>query len=256
MLNTGAPENKQESYKASVIDTLVAEVQGVPGDDRCILLLGYEDKLKELFQNANPGLSRRFAIDDPFHFEDFNLQQLERILELKMKQQDLTATPQAQSVALEVLDRARMRPSYSNAGEVDTCLAKAKLNYQTRQSKKPVVEREFDAVLEPEDFDPHFDRNATAIPNCRKRLQNIVSNDIIKKLEEIQTLALGVKSLGWDPRDHIPTKFVFKGPPGQYLYPSSVVKLSHLPVYTIRIMRLRLEGLTSLQSNFLVPFWL
>ncbi|KAF8252466.1 P-loop containing nucleoside triphosphate hydrolase protein [Wilcoxina mikolae CBS 423.85] len=214
MLNSGGPEKQNDAYKTAVIDTLVAEVQSVPGDDRCILLLGYEDKLKEMFQNVNPGLSRRFAIDDPFRFEDFNLPQLEKILELKMRQQDLTATEQAKVVALEVLDRARMRPNYSNGGEVDTCLAKAKFNYQTRQSTKPVSEREFDAVLEPVDFDPNFDRNATALSNCRKRLENMVSNDIIEKLEDIQALSLGAKSHGLDPREHVPTKFVFKGPPG------------------------------------------
>jgi len=231
MLNSGGTEKQHDAYKTAVIDTLVAEVQSVPGDDRCILLLGYEDKLKDMFQNVNPGLSRRFAIDDPFLFEDFNLPQLEQILELKMEKQDLTATPEAQAVALEVLDRARMRPNYSNGGEVEICLSKAKFNYQARQSKKPVLERDFDAVLEPGDFDPNFARNATAISNCRKRLQNTVSDDIIEKLEEIQALALGVKSCGLDPREHVPTKFVFKGPPGQYHHPSNVVKLSHLFVY-------------------------
>jgi hypothetical protein len=52
-------ENRSDSFKTSVIDTIVAEVQGVPGDDRCVLLLGYENKMVEMFQNVNPGLSRR-----------------------------------------------------------------------------------------------------------------------------------------------------------------------------------------------------
>lgn len=30
-------------FKTAVIDTVVAEVQSVPGDDRCVLLLGYKD---------------------------------------------------------------------------------------------------------------------------------------------------------------------------------------------------------------------
>jgi hypothetical protein len=30
-----------DPYKTAVIDTIVAEVQSVPGDDRCVLLLGY-----------------------------------------------------------------------------------------------------------------------------------------------------------------------------------------------------------------------
>lgn len=39
-----------DSFKTAVIDTIVAEVQNVPGEDRCILLLGYETQMREMFQ--------------------------------------------------------------------------------------------------------------------------------------------------------------------------------------------------------------
>lgn len=29
----------------------------MPGDDRCVLLLGYEDEMKQMFQNVNQGLT-------------------------------------------------------------------------------------------------------------------------------------------------------------------------------------------------------
>lgn len=51
--------NQSDSYKTAVIDTIVAEVQSVPGEDRCVLLLGYKDQIVNMFQNVNPGLSRR-----------------------------------------------------------------------------------------------------------------------------------------------------------------------------------------------------
>lgn len=51
--------NVSDSYKTAVIDTIVAEVQSVPGEDRCVLLLGYKDQIETMFQNVNPGLSRR-----------------------------------------------------------------------------------------------------------------------------------------------------------------------------------------------------
>ncbi len=44
------------------MDTIVAKVQGVPGDDRCVLLLGYEDQMREMMRRANPGLARRFQL--------------------------------------------------------------------------------------------------------------------------------------------------------------------------------------------------
>lgn len=34
-------------------------IQGVPGEDRPIILVGYEDKIRDMFHNINPGLSRR-----------------------------------------------------------------------------------------------------------------------------------------------------------------------------------------------------
>ena len=55
----GGTGNQSDPYKTAVIDTLVAEVQSVPGEDRCVLLLGYKDQMTTMFENVNPGLSRR-----------------------------------------------------------------------------------------------------------------------------------------------------------------------------------------------------
>src|SRR6267154_4812032 len=104
----GTTGNQNDMYKTAVIDTIVAEVQSVPGEDRCVLLLGYKAQIEEMFQvsanamlfqtsqkpntplkNVNPGLSRRFDIENAFHFEDFTDSELLEILNLKLKQQDL-----------------------------------------------------------------------------------------------------------------------------------------------------------------------
>ena len=44
-----------DPYKTAVIDTIVAEVQNVPGDDRCVLLLGYEQQMIEMFNVSTEG---------------------------------------------------------------------------------------------------------------------------------------------------------------------------------------------------------
>ena len=56
---TDGTGNQSDSFKTAVVDTIVAEVQSEPGEDRCVLLLGYENEMKRMFQNVNPGLSRR-----------------------------------------------------------------------------------------------------------------------------------------------------------------------------------------------------
>lgn len=108
--------SNQDPFKTAVIDTIVAEVQSVPGDDRCVLLLGYKDQMENMFQNVNPGLSRRFPVSSAFNFEDFDRDELLRILDLKLKQQGFDATDQAKHVAAELLSRARNRPNFGNAG--------------------------------------------------------------------------------------------------------------------------------------------
>ena len=41
---------QQDSFKTTVIDTIVAEIQSVPGEDRCVLLLGYKEEMEEMFK--------------------------------------------------------------------------------------------------------------------------------------------------------------------------------------------------------------
>jgi len=53
----------QDIFGTSVIDTLVAEVQSVPGDDRCVLLLGYEGPMREMFQVSALGVEAQQLIN-------------------------------------------------------------------------------------------------------------------------------------------------------------------------------------------------
>ena len=81
----GGKGSVSDPYKAAVIDTIVAEVQSVPGDDRCVLLLGYQSQMEDMMQNTNPGLSRRFPLSSAFVFEDFNDDELQTIFKFKLK---------------------------------------------------------------------------------------------------------------------------------------------------------------------------
>ncbi|KAK3356293.1 P-loop containing nucleoside triphosphate hydrolase protein [Lasiosphaeria hispida] len=217
MLYSGKYDGNNDSYKTSVIDTIVAEVQGVPGDDRCILLLGYEDRLRDMFRHVNEGLSRRFKIEDAFRFEDFSRPQLEEIMRLKMKEQDLGATLSAVAVAMGILDRTRAQPNFSNAGEVVNLLDTAKVNFQLRQDSVPRPKHDASVVFEPADFDPNFARRhdrAGSDSGCSSPLEGLVGEDVIKKLEELAKYAQVVKASGGSPWDLVPTRFNFKGPSG------------------------------------------
>ena len=218
----GGAGSTTDPFRTAAIDTMVAEIQSTPGEDRCVLLLGYKDKLEEMFRNTNPGLSRRFPIEDAFEFEDFGDDDLRQILELKLKKQDLHATKKAKETALGVLGKARLRLNFGNGGAVENLISHAKGHYQRRLIGIPVLERPIDIVFEPQDFDEDFSRTTNAVTNCRELFKDMVgSGEIIQKLENYTKTANNVRARGLNPENYIPFNFVFKGPPGRFDKPSS-----------------------------------
>lgn len=202
-------------YKTAVIDTIVAEVQSVPGDDRCVLLLGYEPQMVEMFQNVDPGLTRRFQLSDAFRFEDFSDAELREILQLKLKIQDLGATKQAINTAIDVLSRLRNGLNFGNGGDVENLVSKAKAKYQARQSALAAEQRSIDFIFEPQDFDPDYNRALGAEINDQELFTGVIGcHDIIEKLDGYLKVAKGMRAQDLDPRGRIPMNFIFKGPPG------------------------------------------
>lgn len=198
-----------DPYRTAVVDTIVAEVQNVPGEDRCVILLGYKEQMEEMFQNVNPGLSRRFAIDSPFVFQDFDDDALSQILDLKLKDGGFQATAQAKRVALDILSRERNRPNFGNAGAIDNLLSKAKGGYQKRISAGKAKRSQLEAV----DFDDNFDRRrATDVEELFAG--DIGREKVISLLKNIQDRFRQLKSLGMDVNEEIPFNFLFRGPPG------------------------------------------
>jgi hypothetical protein len=206
-------EASTDPYKAAVIDTIVAEVQSVPGDDRCVLLLGYKDQMEEMFQKVNPGLSRRFPLASAFTFQDFTDNELGKIFDLKLKKISFQTADLGKRVAMEVLQRARNRPNFGNAGEVDILLDHAKARQQRRIDEGKGTR---DASrLEPVDFDEDFDRGNRADTNVRLLFKGVIGCEtIIAQLEGYQEIARQLKEMDMDPRAEIPFNFLFRGPPG------------------------------------------
>lgn len=208
--------NTSDPYKTAVIDTIVAEVQSTPGEDRCVLLLGYKEQMEEMLENSNPGLARRFQLSYAFHFEDFDDQQLREILDLKLKKQGIKATEEAKDVAIGLLSRARDRPNFGNAGEVENLISHAKAQEQKRRSAENPASLSAEVVFLPQDFDENFGRFKDAALNCRKHFADVVGCEgLITKLECYQRVAMNMRARGMDPRQQIPFNFIFKGPPGE-----------------------------------------
>ena len=164
----------------------------------------------------NPGLSRRFKIEDAFNFEDFDDAELLKIMNLKLNTQNLGATDQAKKVAIEMLSRGRNRPNFGNAGEVENLISEAKARSVRRRQQIPAEERPRDIIFEAQDFDPNHKRSENAATNLAKLFEDVVGcGDIVQRLSNYQQIAAVCRARDMDPREQIPTNFVFTGPPGQ-----------------------------------------
>ncbi|OTB10549.1 hypothetical protein K445DRAFT_27497 [Daldinia sp. EC12] len=213
MLAGGSPGvgGTGDPFKTAVVDTIVAEVQSTALEDRCVLLLGYKEKMEDMFQNVNPGLTRRFPMSSGFNFEDYDDNELRQILDLKLNQQGFRAGEPAKRVVTEVLRRARNRPNFGNAGEVDIILDRAKDRQQKRLSAFP--QKKNSDVLLPEDIDPDYDRGDRT--DIRMLFKDVIGcEEIIEQLESYQQVVKNMKAMDMDPTSQIPFGFLFRGPPG------------------------------------------
>ena len=221
MLDPGNRASGGCSFRRGVIDTLVADVTGAPGEDRCVILCGYPEHMKEMYANSNPGLARRFPLDTAVVFDNFGPDKLGEILDLKLQKEKLTATEKAREVAMEMLKRASTRPGFGNGAEVDNVISKAVLARTKRVNEKfkeaaHGAEVNTDEIhIEPQDFDPDWDRHTRAVANTRALFDGFIGFDeIITKFESYQYMAEGMRLRDIDPRPYIPFTYVFKGPPG------------------------------------------
>lgn len=111
-----------------------------------------------------------------------------QVLDMKLHEQGLAATPDAKRVAADVLRRAKMKKNFGNAGEVDNLIGGAKVRCQNRIMSGGSVGHGGDLVFAPGDFDPDWKR-ASEILSVQKLFEDIVGmDDLILQLEGYQKM--------------------------------------------------------------------
>jgi hypothetical protein len=171
--------------------------------------------MNALLQAANPGLARRFPIEDAFAFESFTMEQLEKVLDSKMKKQGLGATSKAHAVAFDVLKLTRMCSNFCNGGGIENVLSKAKTNFQQRMSAIMKAGRPNEVIFEPEDFDPDHERSTKTVNEIDQLFAEFLGKTSpASNFKRYARIAKAITTKGKDPKDYIPFTFVFKGPPG------------------------------------------
>ncbi|KAI1743914.1 P-loop containing nucleoside triphosphate hydrolase protein [Xylaria scruposa] len=203
-----------DSYRSGIIDTIVGTVNGQAGEDRCILLLGYKDKMEEMYQDVNPGFKRRFPLNTAFVFKDYTTDQLRQIWKKKLRFRGLLATKEAEDIAMEILERQRHKLNFGNAGEVDIILDEAQRRYLERlRDDSPHFDQPI--YLQPADIDPEYQRLANAAIDVEKLFKGVVGCDEVKK--EVRKWP---KQIAKAKEKNLPNhkvfdmSFAFTGPPG------------------------------------------
>jgi len=204
-----------DPYKTAVIETIVGEVHNVPGDDRIVLMLGYKKQMQEMMDGSNPGLARRFSVDNAFHFEDFSNAELVRILNSKLSKLELRADFKAQLAAGEVLKKQQCRPNFGNGGAVESLLSSAIGSMTQRLCALPPSERVAKQGLVSEDFDPSLADGSASKDSVESFFGDLIGcNAVIRQMQEYRATISMAKKRGNDPLKNLKLNFRFVGSPG------------------------------------------
>lgn len=206
--------NGNEPYREAVINTLVEQIQGKPGEDRAVVLLGYREEMEVMLKNCNPGLSRRFQLENAFIFEDYDDLALTKILSAAASKDGLDVSIEVCVFAVKMLSRARAQPHFGNAGAVNNLLSSAKLRMQDRLSAAKMAGKQtsHNALLK-EDFTPPGYREEAVTAD--ELLGNLVGCDNIREqLEKYKAVVEYNKACGKDPTYSLSFNYIFTGKPG------------------------------------------
>eukprot|EP00981_Chlorochromonas_danica_P011845 scaffold4308_cov162-Ochromonas_danica.AAC.4 len=194
-----------DPYREAIINTLVEQIQGVPGEDRAVLLLGYQEPMETMLAKCNPGLSRRFQLENAFHFEDYDDRALLSILRKAVEKSGLRLDMETAIFAVEQLAKSRARPNFGNAGAVNNLLSMAKQRMLQRRINN--------GQLVKEDFVPAgYSDEAMDVDGLLDRL--VGCQNIRSQLQEYRIIYETCRKRGKDPKELLSFNYIFTGSPG------------------------------------------
>jgi SpoVK/Ycf46/Vps4 family AAA+-type ATPase len=238
------------NYGGSVLDTLVEKLDASAGSDMCVILAGYEHRMRDMFRNSgNEGLKRRFNLDEALKFEDFNDDELKTILLNMVAKEGLRTTSKAGTLAVKLVSQRRRLDDFGNAGEVSQILDRAKIKLSMRRQRHSEVTEKSDNnsrenlkevrrgnikdsdrnkyhvtnhTLAPEYFDIYeliesdFVSEETSAEKAREALSDLENVDhVVKLLEELEDTLTMATNEGKNVAEILDSAhMVFTGPPG------------------------------------------
>ncbi|KAF4974312.1 hypothetical protein FZEAL_8771 [Fusarium zealandicum] len=207
---------REDSDRQNIIDTLTANVSGKPDANRSVILCGYSEEMEKMALNANQGLQRRFPLEHAIKLDSYTQDELGQILDMMLARDGIAASERGLKVARCMLSRMRTGPTFGNAAEVQNLLFRAKLRRMRRLKDAGMGFADVHHhKLAAEDFDPDWERWFSSNSSNTSLFPGFVGFDHVSgQFERYQKIANGMRRYGIDPRPHIPSAFIFKGPSG------------------------------------------
>ena len=198
--SSGAPD----PYKSGVIDAIVEKVQGAPGEDRAVLLLGYQKEMRQMLNDSNPGLARRFAVENAFVFDDYNDADLMKIMRHMIAKRQVNAPFSACMAGVKVLVQQRnSMKNFGNGGSVANLISTAIQRGQIRGHPSNLIESDF--APPPPSLEFQMQQVFAGIIGCQNVMDEL---NVIRRTIETK------KARGEDFSKSLTFSYSFVGPPG------------------------------------------
>jgi len=145
------PDNERD-YGSEAIEILL-QVMENQRDDLVVILAGYKEPMDKFYE-SNPGLSSRIA--NHIDFPDYSVEELLKIAQLMLEDQQYQLTPDAEVALRNYITRRKERPLFANARSVKNALDRARMRQANRifdsrgqiLTKKELVNLEASDILQ------------------------------------------------------------------------------------------------------------
>ena len=177
----------ETEYGLRALDTIVELIQAKPGADIACVMIGYKDEMLSMCRDVNPGLARRFDVDNLIEFEDFSNEDLAFILDLNCRKMNIVCPPEVRDAAILEIAKNRPQRHFGNAGTVVNALETAKQNAITRLTPGGVI------TLTTTDFKIEVHKSGF----WQKELENLSNMDeITAQLQMLEDSVFESRNLG------------------------------------------------------------
>lgn len=175
-------EKERGGFGAEALETLLTRMEN-DREKLVVILAGYKDPIDHLLR-SNPGLSRRFPVENRFFFPDFSVNQLVEILRNMLEVKGIQVEPETQDTLSTIVQEMSSRKghNFGNAGEMRNFAESLERLCFARYSKHNLNPP---FILQPEDISEEYrsylQSPSFELSNLLTELDSLIGLDPVKR---------------------------------------------------------------------------